>query len=287
VKYSKIIAGTMTWGLWGSKLSTKQMAALINHCLLNDVTTFDHADIYGDYTTEREFGLVFKESGVERESIQLISKCGIQKLSKNRVNKVKHYNYSKDYIITSAEQSLINLNTDYLDLLLLHRPSPLMSVDEVDEAINYLKQQGKVKSFGVSNFSISQMQMLGQHLDVVTNQVECSLTNPEMMFNGIFDYTIQHKQTAMAWSPLGQYFKQKSPQNERISEQLKIMCKKYNATEDQLLLAWLLKHPAAIHPVIGSTRPERISASVEATKIDLELEDWFILLEASKGHHVP
>jgi predicted oxidoreductase len=131
------------------------------------------------------------------------------------------------------------------------------------------------------------MQMLEQHLDIATNQVECSLTNPEMMFNGVFDYAITQQQTAMVWSPLGQYFKQESSQIAQISEQLKIMCKKYNATEDQLLLAWLLKHPAAIHPVIGSTRPERINASVEATKIDLELEDWFILLEASKGYHVP
>jgi predicted oxidoreductase len=287
LKYSKIIAGTMTWGLLGKQMSRKEMSALINHCVSIGVTAFDHADIYGDYTMEKDFGLAFKESGVERESIQLISKCGIQKISKNRVNKVKHYNYSKDYIITSAEQSLVNLNTDYLDLLLLHRPSPLMSVDEVVEAINYLKQEGKVKSFGVSNFTISQMQMLEQHLDIATNQVECSLTNPEMMFNGIFDYAITQQQTAMVWSPLGQYFKQESSQIARISEQLKIMCKKYNATEDQILLAWLLKHPAAIHPLIGSTRPERINASVEATKIDLELEDWFILLEASKGHHVP
>lgn len=277
----------MTWGLLGKEMSSKEMAALINHCIANGITTFDHADIYGDYTMEKDFGLAFKESGLKRESIQLISKCGIQKLSKNRVNKVKHYNYSKEYIISSAEQSLLNLNTDYLDLLLLHRPSPLLNVAEVVEAITHLKQQGKIKSFGVSNFSVSQMQLLEQHLDVETNQVECSLTNPEVMFNGTFDYAISQQQTAMAWSPLGIYFKQKNSQTDRIAEQLKSMCLKYKATEDQLLLAWLLKHPAAIHPVIGTTIPERIKNAIESMQIDLDLEDWFLLLEASKGHAVP
>jgi predicted oxidoreductase len=287
LSYSKIIAGTMTWGLLGKEMSSKEMAALINHCISSGVTTFDHADIYGDYTMEKDFGLAFKESGVKREAIQLISKCGIQKLSNNRENKVKHYNYSKEYIIQSAEKSLVNLKTDYLDLLLLHRPSPLMQVDEVVEAITHLKQQGKIKSFGISNFSTSQMELLAQHLDIVTNQVECSLTNPEMMFNGVFDYAIKQKQVAMVWSPLGSYFKQRSSQNERIYEQLKSMCVKYNATEDQLLLAWLAKHPADIHPVIGTTNPERISNAVKSMQINLDLEDWFLLLEASKGHRVP
>jgi predicted oxidoreductase len=277
----------MTWGLWGKKMTTKQMSAQLEHCVSKGVTTFDHADIYGDYTTEKEFGAAFKESGVNREAIQFISKCGIQLLSNHRSNKVKHYNYSKDYIISSARQSVKNLNTDYLDLLLLHRPSPLLNVDDVVEAVHYLKQEGIVREFGVSNFSITQMQLLEDHLNIVSNQVSCSLTNPEMMFNGVLDYCINKGQVATAWSPLGTYFKQTNTQTDRIAALLKSLCVKYNATEDQLLLAWLLKHPAKIHPVIGSTNPERVTLAVDSLAIDLDLEDWFLLLEASTGQPVP
>lgn len=285
--FSKIIAGTMTWGLWGKKLSTTHMTRLINDCLAQGITTFDHADIYGDYTTESEFGKAFKESYVMRESIQLISKCGIQLISNHRPNKVKHYNYSKDYIIQSAEQSIRNLKTDYLDVFLLHRPSPLMHVNDVLEAILHLKHKGTIKAFGVSNFSVSQMQLLEPHLDISTNQIECSLTQPSALFNGVLDYAMLKQQTAMVWSPLGSYFKQKNEQNDRISKQIEGLCKKYQATADQLLLAWLLKHPANIHPVVGTANPERLKKASESIQIILDLEDWFLLLEASQGKETP
>ncbi len=277
----------MTWGLWGKKLSTAQMSALINKCISNEITTFDHADIYGDYTTEAEFGKAFKKGGLHRDSIQLISKCGIQLISNHRPNKVKHYNYSKDYIVRSAEQSIRNLKTDYLDVFLLHRPSPLMHVDDVLEAVAHLKQKGIIKAFGVSNFSVSQMQVLAPHLEITTNQVECSLTQPTVLFNGVLDYAMLKQQTAMVWSPLGSYFKQKNEQNDRISKQLEGLCKKYQATEDQLLYAWLLKHPSGMHPVVGTSNPERLKKASESTNINLELEDWFLLLEASQGKETP
>lgn len=285
--FSKIISGTMTWGLWGKKLSTSQMSVLINNCVSSGITTFDHADIYGDYTTEAEFGKAFKESGLHRDNIQLISKCGIQLISNHRPNKVKHYNYSKDYIIQSAEQSLDNLKTDYLNLFLLHRPSPLMHIDHVLEAILHLKQQGTIRAFGVSNFSVSQMQVLEPHLNICTNQIECSLTQPSALFNGVLDYAVLKQQTAMVWSPLGSYFKQKNEQTDRISEQLEGLCKKYHATEDQLLFAWLLKHPSGMHPVVGTANPERLKKATESAQINLELEDWFLLLEASQGKETP
>src|SRR6187402_2566489 len=120
IPFSKIIAGTMTWGVWGKNFSTPQINELINLCLESGISTFDHADIYGSYTTEEAFGKAFGESQINRNDIQLISKCGIQMLSEKRNNNIKHYEYSKEYIIASAEQSLINLQTDYLDLLLLH-----------------------------------------------------------------------------------------------------------------------------------------------------------------------
>ena len=285
--YSEIITGTMAWGAWGKQFSTTQMEALIQHCVSVGISTFDHADIYGGYTTELEFGKAFKTSSIKREAIELISKCGIQYTCDKRNNKVKHYDYSKKYIIWSVEQSLKNLNTDYLDLLLLHRPSPLMRSDEIAEAILQLKQQGKIKDFGVSNFSSSQMNLIKQRIDVDVNQIEFSLTTHQAMHDGTLDYMVCNNIKAMAWSPLGHTFKNETEQTRRIHKQLGALLDKYNATEDQLLLAWLLKHPLNITPVIGTTNKKRLQQAMAATKINLKLEDWFLILVAAQGHKVP
>jgi predicted oxidoreductase len=277
----------MTWGSWGKQLSKKEMIALMHHCISNNITTFDHADIYGAYTTEAEFGKAFVDSEIKREDIQLISKCGIQYLCDNRTNKVKHYNYSKDYIIWSAEESLKNLNTEYLDLFLLHRPSPLMVAEEIAEAITILKKQGKIKDFGVSNFTPSQMDMIGLRMDIDVNQIEFSLTQHDAMHDGTLDYMKTCGIKPMAWSPLGSVFREDNEQTRRIHKQLGELMDKYNATEDQLLLAWILKHPAVIHPVVGTTNKDRLTNAFEASKIELDLEDWFLILVACQGHKVP
>ena len=287
MNYSRLIAGTMTWGSWGKQLSKKEMADLMHHCLSNNITTFDHADIYGGYTTEADFGKAFTDSGINRENIQLISKCGIQYLSENRTNKVKHYDYSKEYIIWSVEESLKNLETDYLDLLLLHRPSPLMVAEEIAEAITILKKDGKIRDFGVSNFTPSQMEMIGLRMDIDVNQIEFSLTQHSAMHDGTLDYLKTCGIKPMAWSPLGSVFKEDNEQTRRIHKQLGELMDKYNATEDQLLLAWIMKHPAGIHPVVGTTNKTRLKQAVEASKINLEVEDWFLILVASQGHKVP
>lgn len=285
--FSRIIAGTMTWGEWGKQLSKKEMINLLNHCVSKDITSFDHADIYGSYTTETAFGNAFAESNIAREKIQLISKCGIQYISENRKNEVKHYNYSKEYIIWSAEESLKNLKTEFLDLLLLHRPSPLMQPDEVAEAITILKSQGKIKAFGVSNFLPSQVDLISKYTEVSVNQIEFSLTQHTAMHNGTLDQMQINNIIPMAWSPLGIVFKEDTEQTRRIHKQLGALIEKYNATEDQLLLAWILKHPAGIHPIIGTTNQKRIENAVQAINIELELEDWFKILVACQGHKVP
>jgi predicted oxidoreductase len=182
--FSKIIAGTMTWGTWGKNLNNCQMIELMNSCLETGITTFDHADIYGSYTTEASFGNAFRESQIDREKIQLISKCGIQFPSEKRGTKVHHYDYSKSHIIESAEQSLTNLKTDYLDLLLIHRPSPLMQVDEIAEAIEKLKTEGKILDVGVSNFTPSQTDLIQTKMKVNYNQIEFSVTHFEPMLDG-------------------------------------------------------------------------------------------------------
>ena len=285
--FSKIIAGTMTWGSWGKKFSQKEMTALMHHCLANEISTFDHADIYGGYGTETDFGSAFAESGIDRDTVQFITKCGIQMIDDSRENIVKHYNYSKEYVIWSAEQSLIKLKTDYIDLFLLHRPSPLLHPEVVAEAVTTLVKDGKIKSFGVSNFNPSQIAVLEKAIPVSGNQIEFSLTSNDVMNNGILDDCLMNNRLAMSWSPLGSYYREENEQTKRIRKALKPMLSKYNVTADQLLLAWIMKHPSRVYPVVGTSSKERLIAANEATKIELELEDWFLLLEASKGHEVP
>ncbi|WP_336067640.1 aldo/keto reductase [Mesoflavibacter sp. CH_XMU1404-2] len=288
MNFSKVIAGTMTWGQWGKQLSKSQMIDLMQYCLEHNIHTFDHADIYGDYSTEADFGNAFAESGIDRNQIQLISKCGIEYLGNARPNlKVKHYNYNKDYIIWSAENSLKNLKTDYLDLLLLHRPSPLMQPEVIAEAISTLKKEGKIKSFGVSNFTPSQTDLINKYVGVKANQIEFSLTQHTAMHDGTLDHMMLNNVQPMSWSPLGYVFKEDTEQTRRIHKQLGALLDKYNATEDQLLLAWILKHPSYIIPVVGTTTKQRLKDAYAATKIDLELEDWFLILVACQGHKVP
>lgn len=277
----------MSWGNWGKQLQTKEMISLIHHCFENEVTTFDHADIYGGYTMESQFGKAFIQSNIKREKVQFISKCGIQYMSENRDNKVKHYDYSTDYIISSVEASLKHLKTDYLDVLLLHRPSPLMRPQEVMEAVARLAQEGKIRDFGVSNFTPSQVELISSEVPIKVNQIEFSLTQCQAMYDGVLDQMILKKIVPMAWSPLGFVFKDDNEQTRRIHRQLGELLDKYDATEDQLLLAWLLKHPAGIHPVIGTTNKDRILKANQAISITLDLQDWFLMLTASQGHKVP
>ncbi|WP_108422448.1 aldo/keto reductase [Flagellimonas amoyensis] len=285
-KFSRIVSGTMTWGSWGRQLSKKEMVELMHHCIENGLTTFDHADIYGSYSTEADFGNAFADSGIKREDIQLVSKCGIQ-LTRGRDNRINHYQYDKDYIIWSAEQSLKKLRTDHLDLLLMHRPSPLMDPFEMAEALQQLLDSGKVKHVGVSNFTPSQVALLEKAIPVSANQVEFSLTHDEPMYDGTFDDCIVGKRLAMAWSPLGDFFREKNERTKRIKKVMGPLMEKYGADESQLLLAWILKHPANIYPVIGTTSKERIILSAKAAEMELELQDWFALLVASQGHDVP
>lgn len=284
---SKIIIGCMSWGKWGKNFSTSAMADLLSFCVQEGNKTFDHADLYGDYTTETEFGKALKESGIERNDVKIITKCGIQNPGENRNNPVKHYDYSKDYIIWSAENSLKNLQTDYLDTFLLHRPSPLLQIEEVAKAINKLKTEGKIKRFGVSNFSPQDISLLKTMVKVDVNQIEFSLTQHSAMHNGTLSYMQQHEIDFMSWSPLGSFFKEKNEQSSRIKSTLETLCVKYNADEDTILLCWILKHPAKVSPVIGTTNKDRIKNANKALKIDLDLIDWFTLLEAATGNEVP
>lgn len=285
--FSRVIQGCMGWGAWGKKLSQKEMADLMHISIESGITTFDHADIYGDYTTEAEFGAALAISGIPREGIQLISKCGIQYIGNTRDNEVKHYQYDAEYIIWSTEKSIGDLNADYLDLLLLHRPSPLMRPDEVAKAVDMLKSQGKIKHFGVSNFLPPETNLIASKTPIEANQIEFSITAFDAMHDGTLSHMISNNIMPMCWSPLGSVFRESNEQTLRIHKQLEELKDKYNASHDQLLLAWIMKHPASIHPVVGTASPERIAAAGAATEIELSDVDWFKLLVASQGHKVP
>ncbi|EIA10086.1 aldo/keto reductase family oxidoreductase [Flavobacterium frigoris] len=284
---SPIIAGTMNWGVWDKNLTSKEMENMIHVCLENKITTFDHADIYGSYTTEADFGKAFSSSKIAREKMQLISKCGIKMLSENRDNTVKHYDYSKPHIIKSVEQSLKNLQTDYLDVFLLHRPSPLMQADEIAEAVEKLKSEGKIIDFGLSNFTSSQTELIRQKTEISYNQVQFSATNFEPMLDGSFDYMQMHEIRPMSWNPLGCVFRKDIPQTHRLKKLLATLVSKYHLGSDTILLSWVLKHPAKVMPIAGTVNVARIQSLMKAVELDLDKEDWFAIWSESMGKDVP
>jgi len=283
---SPLIIGTMRWGIWGANHSGKEVQKLLEISLEEGLSSFDHADIYGDYTTEKLFGEAFREMTINRDDIQLISKCGIEMPCKNSNYSLKSYNYSQQHILDSVNNSLKNLGTDYLDLFLLHRPSPLMNPEQIAETFHQLQVEGKVLHFGVSNFSASQFELLNGFFPLVTNQLEISLNHVDAFYDGTLDQLMQKKAKPMAYSVLGNYFSQNSSENNRIKLVLTELCKKYNAEENQILLAFILKHPAQILPVIGTSRAELIKTLRKSLSLELDRTDWFRLLEAKTGKEV-
>jgi len=276
----------MNWGVWDKNLSTTEMVHLMNICIENKITTFDHADIYGGYTTEAQFGKAFSESKITREKLQLISKCGIQHIE-GRNNKIKHYDYSKEYIIWSVENSLKNLQTDYLDVLLLHRPSPLMVADEIAEAVSKLKNEGKIIDFGLSNFTNSQTELILQKTEISYNQIQFSATHYEAMLDGSLNYMQIHDIIPMSWNPLGTVFREDIEQTRRLKKLLVQLVEKYGVGSDTILLAWVLKHPAKILPVAGTVNIARIQSLMKAVELQMDNEDWFAIWTESMGTKVP
>ena len=217
----------------------------------------------------------------------MISKCGIQLESESRKNSIKHYDYSTSHIIASVEQSLRNLRTEYLDLLLLHRPSPLMEADEIGEAVVKLKNDGKILDFGVSNFTPKQSDLIETQIKINFNQIEFSITNHEAMLNGSLDHMKINNITPMCWSPLGTVFKKDEEKSHRLKKLATSYSLKYDVPIDVVFLAWILKHPSAILPVCGTSTQSRIKDLMKATTVDMELQDWFELWSVSSGNPAP
>lgn len=288
---SSIIAGCMKWGRWGANFSTGDYDRLIRQCLELGVTAFDHADIYGGYTTEEEFGRVLQQWPELRPKLQLISKCGICLVGpERRLHRLKHYDTRASHIRASVEGSLRKLHTDRLDLLLIHRPDPLMEPEEVAAVLQDLLQEGKILTAGVSNFSPSQMDLLQRWLPLRAHQMELSLCHTDPLFNGVFDRCRLYDCSIQAWSPLGGLFAGNAnmpDHHRRILEVASHLSQQYEAGIDQILLAWLMHHPYGLQPVIGTTRLERIQAAIAAEQIVFTRQEWFQMLEASRGEEVP
>lgn len=285
---SPIISGTMNWGVWDKNLTTKEMENMIQICIENKITTFDHADIYGSYTTEADFGKAFQASKISREKLQLITKCGIQMIAEKRPeNKIKHYEYSKEYIIWSVEESLKKLKTDFIDVFLLHRPSPLMQADEIAEAVEKLKSEGKIIDFGLSNFTSSQTELIRSKTEVSFNQVQFSATHFEAMTDGSLDYMQTHGIRPLSWNPLGTVFREDTKKTRRLKKLLSELVQKYSFGSDTLLLAWILKHPAGVIPIAGTVNVARIQSLMKAAELEMDKEDWFAIWTESMGDDVP
>lgn len=280
----------MKWGAWGAHFSTTDYESMIMDCIEVGINSFDHADIYGHYTTEEEFGKAIAGHSALRQNIHLITKCGIRMVTPHRPDhKIKSYDTSAEHIIQSAESSLKNLHTDFIDILLIHRPDPLMDPDEIAGAFTRLKEKGKVLNFGVSNFTPSQVELIASRFPIMCNQMEISIIRMEPLTDGTLDQCIIKGLIPMSWSPLGGgriHSDEPDERSRKILAVAEILGEKYHASSDQILLAWLWKHPSGIIPVLGTTRIERLKAAMAARKIELTRDEWFLLWRAATGHEV-
>ena len=280
---SDIVVGTMRWGIWDANFKTSDYQRMIEKSLELGFTTFDHADIYGDHTTEIEFGEVLKSNTELREQMEIVTKCGILRVCDNKPQHyIKAYDSSKEHILQSAEDSLRNLNTDYIDVLLLHRPDFLMNPDEIGEAFELLYRSGKVRSFGVSNFTKSQVEMLSESVPVGTHQLEISVKALQAFSDGTLDQCTKDGIVPMAWSPLGG-----GDLPAALVEELKKWATEFGTTPQVIALAWLMQHPAGILPVIGTTKEDHLVKSKEALSIKLDRQQWYSIYQASTGVRIP
>jgi predicted oxidoreductase len=262
-------------------------------------TLFDHADIYCDGVAEKIFGQALKESPAMRDRIVIASKCGIRKAGEPQPKSPFRYDFSADYIVSSCEGSLKRLGVDAIDVYQLHRPDYLMHPEEVAGAFSRLKSAGKVREFGVSNFRPAQVTALQKAcpMRLIVNQVEISLANRTCLDDGTLDQCLSEKITPLAWSPLaggllGDGAKELLPWQEGYRTKPSVaaldeVARERGTSRTVVALAWLLKHPANIIPIVGSIQPQNIKEATRATALELSRDEWYRLLEAARGERLP
>jgi predicted oxidoreductase len=281
------------WRLAEWNMSPSQRLDFLKQHIELGITSVDHADIYGGYSCEQLFGEALALEPALRQQLEIVTKCDIKLLSDKYPDRtVKHYDTSAAHIAYSVDNSLQNLGTDYLDLLLIHRPDPLMKADEVADAFVQLKQSGKVRHFGVSNFTPYQFDLLQSRLDfpLVTNQVEVNPVNIFALHDGTLDQMQMKRIRPMIWSALGggSIFTAQTEEAHQLRTVLgNISDELGGATLDQVIYAWLLKLPCQPLPIIGSGNIERVCSAVSAKDIIMTREQWFSIWQAAAGHEVP
>jgi predicted oxidoreductase len=289
--FSRIAFGC--WRLVEWAVDLHGLRTLVDQVLELGITTFDHADIYGDYQCEQRFGELLAAAPALRSRMQLASKCDIRLLSAHRPANRRHiYDTTAAHITASAENSLRALRTDHLDLLMLHRPDPLMDADEAAGALDALVAAGKVRHVGVSNFAPAQLELLAARLKspLVTNQLELSPLRLEPFLDGTLDQCQRLRIAPMAWSPLagGRLATGNDARATRVRAALaQVAADVGAASPEQVAYAWLLRHPARILPVTGSGRIERVREAVGALSLALTREQWFDIWCASTGQPLP
>ncbi len=285
--FSRLIMGY--WRLMEWQLSPAALLDLMKYHLDLGVTTIDHADIYGGYQCEEAFGHALRLEPSLRSRMEIVTKCGIALTAKPE-HALNHYNTGKDHIIASAEASLRKLGTDHLDLLLIHRPDPLMNADEVADAFITLKQAGKIKHAGVSNFTARQFELLQSRLPfpLVTNQLEISPLHQEGTLDGTLDQCQQLGIKPMAWSCLGGGRLFSDEAYAPLRAELEQIRQEVGAqTIEQVVYAWVMMLPSQPLPLIGSGKRERIAAAVAVESIELNRQQWFRIRKAALGYDVP
>ncbi|GAL32249.1 oxidoreductase aldo/keto reductase family [Vibrio maritimus] len=290
-EFSELVQGYWRLADWG--MTPQERLTFLKQHIELGVTTVDHADIYGNYECETLFGEALALDPSVREEIQIVSKCDIKLCSdKFSDRKINHYDTSAKHIYESVDNSLQRLGVNELDVLLIHRPDVLMDADEVADAFNELYKIGKVKHFGVSNFTPRQYELLQSRLSksLVTNQIEINPLNFEVAHDGTLDQLQQLRVKPMAWSTLagGEIFNGQSEQAQRVRSELEAIRAEVGASSiDQVIYAWVKRLPSNPLPIIGSGKIERVKAAISALDIELTREQWYRVWVASKGHGVP
>ncbi len=277
-KVSEAIYGFWRWE--NLENTPTKMEQIINLCLELGINTFDHADIYGDFTIEEQFGKVIGKKSFKREDIVLFGKCGVRKASNG---KVQYFDNSRDYILESVDNSLRNLKTDYLDIFLLNQSDFLADPEQTAMALAEIVNSGKVNHIGVANFSAFQHQLLASYLTIpiVTNHIELNLMNISAIQDGRLDFIKQSFSKPLAWAPLagGEILEGKDGKSAVLKSKLEAIGKKYDANVEQTAVAWLIQ--LGTLPIIGSLSENRIRNAASASEIKLSREDWYDIYQTS------
>ena len=291
----EISLSRMAYGVWrlseAADTSPNAVAGRIQACLDQGITTFDHADIYGDYRCENLFGDTLRAHPALKAKMQIVTKTDIMLLSQQwPTTRVKHYDTTPSHVSASVERSLQRIGVEVIDVLLIHRPDPLMDAQALGACLDALIDAGKIRAAGVSNFMPWDMDLLQSCMKhrLVTNQIELSLMATAPLTNGQMAQAQQHRQPVMAWSPLGggRLWSQE-PAALRLSAKIKALAQAHGVDETAIAIAWLLHHPAQVLPVMGTNDLSRIQAFHKAFEVKLDRQTWFELYELAQGAEVP